>query len=113
GDLTDELDGDVITTFISGGLKNYAYCTEGGKTVCKVRGFTLNSRNVQKLNFETIKDLICNMDKMECVTVTDPQKITRDGKRRRVYNREEKKLYRVIYNKRVIRPDLSTVPYGF
>ena len=27
GDLTDELDGDYITTFISGGPKNYAYVT--------------------------------------------------------------------------------------
>ena len=33
GDLTDELDGDYITTFISGGPKNYAYLTNNGKSV--------------------------------------------------------------------------------
>ena len=26
GDLTDELDGDYITSFVSGGPKNYAFC---------------------------------------------------------------------------------------
>lgn len=42
GEMTDELEGDVITEFISGGAKNYGYKTRGGKTECKVRGFTLN-----------------------------------------------------------------------
>ena len=42
GDMTDELDGDVITEFVSGGAKNYGYQTRGGKVVCKVHGFTLN-----------------------------------------------------------------------
>ena len=37
GDMTDELDGDVIVEFVSGGPKNYAYQTERGKTECKVR----------------------------------------------------------------------------
>ena len=42
GELTDELDDDdCITTFVSGGPKNYSYQTKNGKTVCKVRGFTL------------------------------------------------------------------------
>ena len=43
GELTNELDDDDhITTFVSGGPKNYAYQTKNGKSVCKVRGFTLN-----------------------------------------------------------------------
>ena len=40
--MTDELDGDVITEFVSGFAKNYGYNTRVGKVVCKVRGFTLN-----------------------------------------------------------------------
>ena len=39
GDLTDELDGSHITTFTSGGPKNYGYETRCGKTICKVRGY--------------------------------------------------------------------------
>ena len=31
GDMTDELDGDVITEFVSGGAKNYGYTHEREK----------------------------------------------------------------------------------
>jgi hypothetical protein len=59
GDLTDELDGAHITTFVSGGPKNYAYETNTDKTVCKVRGITLNYRTAQKVNFNLMFDMIC------------------------------------------------------
>ena len=58
GDMTDELDGDVITEFVSGGAKNYGHKTCAGKVVCKVRGFTLNVRGSAILNFDTMKDNI-------------------------------------------------------
>ena len=41
GDLTDELGGDQITIFASGGPKNYCYKTNGGKTEVKVHNFGL------------------------------------------------------------------------
>ena len=44
GDMTDELDEDVITEFVSGDAKNYGYKTRAGKVVCKVGDFTLNVR---------------------------------------------------------------------
>ena len=56
--MTNELDGDVITEFVSGGAKNYGYTTQQGKVVCKVRGFTLNVRGAAVLNFQTLKDNI-------------------------------------------------------
>ena len=58
GDLKDELDGDVIKEFVSGGPKNYAYQTVRDKTVCKVRGFTLNVRGKETLNFDSMKRTI-------------------------------------------------------
>ena len=48
GDLTDELDGDYITTFISGGPKNYAYLTNNDKSVTKIRGITLDHATTKK-----------------------------------------------------------------
>lgn len=61
GELTNELDDDdYITTFVSGGPKNYSYQAKNGKSVCKVRGFTLNYRGSQKLNFATMCSQICN-----------------------------------------------------
>ena len=56
GDMTDELEGDVITEFVSGGAKNYGYTTRAGKVACKVRGFTLNVCGSAILNFQTMKD---------------------------------------------------------
>ena len=38
GELTNELDGNHIATFVSGGPKNYSYKVNTSKTVCKVRG---------------------------------------------------------------------------
>ena len=36
GELTDELKGEHITTFVSGGPKNYAYRTNTGKVVVDI-----------------------------------------------------------------------------
>jgi hypothetical protein len=41
GELTDELGGEHITVFASGGPKNYCYRTNTGKVETKVRGITL------------------------------------------------------------------------
>jgi hypothetical protein len=45
GGWTDELSGDHITKYMSGGPKKYAYETRGGKSLCKVKGLTLNLKN--------------------------------------------------------------------
>ena len=36
GQFTDEIGGDPIAEFVSGGAKNYGYLTRSGKTECKV-----------------------------------------------------------------------------
>lgn len=53
------------------------------------------------------------MDPGITIAIENPSKITRDGKRRKVVNRYEKKLYKIVYDKRVLKEDYSTVPYGF
>ena len=58
GEFTDELGGDPIVEFVSGGAKNYGYLTRSGKTECKVRGFSLNYAAMQKLNYQTMKENI-------------------------------------------------------
>lgn len=55
GQFTDELGGDTIVEFVSGGAKNYGYRTRRGKTECKVRGFTPNYETLHKLNYEPMK----------------------------------------------------------
>ena len=116
GDLTDELNGDYITSFVSGGPKNYAYRTKKGKTDTKIRGITLDYATTRKLNHDVIRDLVrlhtdCETDAK--VTVDIPFKITRDKKEKSIVTKRMRKDYRVVYNKRVITENYETLPYGY
>ena len=116
GELTDELEGGHITTFVSGGPKSYAYETNTSKTVCKVRGITLNYRTVQKVNFNVMCDMICLRALSGCtmtLTVHIPFKIARNTNDKNVITRREDKDYRIVYTKRVIVNNFDTLPYGF
>lgn len=85
-----------------GSAKNYVYNTEKGKTCCKVRGFTLNYKNSQLTNFESIKSIVCSMDHDAMVSIENLSKIVREAKRRKVMNKPEKKLYRSVYDKIIL-----------
>ena len=117
GDLTDELDaGDYITTFISGGPKNYAYLTNNGKTETKIRGITLNYDATKKINMDVMRHVVdsrVNGHNEEKVTVENPHKITRDKKEKNIVTKKMKKDYRIVYNKRVITENYGTLPYGY
>ena len=127
GDLTNELDipNDYITEFVAGGPKNYAYKTFYGKQVCKVKGFSLNYSNSERLNFKSMAELVCSQNceksnedfdsKSEHISIFNPTKITRHKYKRKLYNRVEKKDYKIVYDKRVIQTDGSfdTLPYGY
>ena len=116
GDLTDELNGDYITSFVSGGPKNYAYRTKNGKTDTKIRGITLDYSATGKLNHDVVRALVhlhvnCNTNAK--VTVDIPFKITRDKKEKDIVTKRMKKDYRIVYNKRVITENYETLPYGY
>ena len=117
GDLTDELDtGDYITTFISGGPKNYAYITNNGKSETKIRGITLDYAATKKINLDVMRRLVhshVNCHTEEKVTVDTPFKITRDKKEKNIVTKRMKKDYRIVYNKRVITENYGTIPYGY
>ncbi|GBN71252.1 hypothetical protein AVEN_229701-1 [Araneus ventricosus] len=72
----------LTSPLFTGGPKNYAYRTSKGKTCCKVRGFALNFKNSQTLNFDSIKHLVCALDQNDTISIHDAAKITRDGKKR-------------------------------
>ena len=56
GEFKDELGhGDSIVEFCSAGPKNYGYKTRAGKTVCKVRGFSLNCQGAAQLNYQVLR----------------------------------------------------------
>ena len=115
GELTDELDGRYIQTFVAGGPKSYAYKMNDNKTVCKIRGITLNYKNSKLLNFDVMKQMVKNLGTKDLykVTVSDPHHITRDIKRQRILSKPMEKNYKIVYDKRVIGKDLITYPYGW
>ena len=116
GELTDELNGDYITTFISGGPKNYAYCTKNGKTDTKIRGITLDYMTLKKLNPSVVRALVhlhVNCKTEAKVTINIPFKITRDKKEKIIITKKTKKDYRIVYDKRVITENYETLPYGY
>lgn len=116
GDMTDETPGKKIVSFITGGPKNYAYRAQDqdGKisTCCKVKGITLNYKNSLDINFDTIKKMITT-NETSVVTVQNDYKIARDSNRTEIVTRKENKDYKLVFDKRVLQTDLTSVPYGY
>jgi hypothetical protein len=83
GAMTSELKPVVyIAEYLGAGPKNYAYrtmipATGEGKTVCKVRGITLNYIASQLVNFDKIREMILKGDEQETITVHTEKKIKR------------------------------------
>ena len=118
GDMTDELgSGDHITQFVSLGPKNYAYRTVKGGKVVKVKGFTLNYHASKYITFDTMLDMVKEVDELgrgrSIVVVNEPRKIIRNVKRRLLLTRSFDKRYMLNFDKRVVKPGFLTYPYGY
>ena len=116
GDLTDELKGGYITTFIPGGPKNYGYVTNTGEAILKIRGITLTYDATKNININVMRNFVeqfVDYHIQNKVTINIPYKITRDRKERNIVTKRTKKDYRIVYNKRVVRENYETVPYGY
>ena len=98
-----------------GGAKNYGYKVNTGETHCKIRGFTLNFKNSQVLNFDSMKEIICKyVDSADSLDVVNDCKITREKWTRRLVNKVETKTYQVVYDKRIILGQgEDTIPFGY
>ena len=114
GEWTDELNGDHIKEFISTGPKSYAYRTSKGKIVCKVKGFTLNYKNSQKLNINSMLNVLNN--EVENIILTYNQ-IKKNRKKHTLTNTLIQKKFKLDYDKRVIQTKIDdiidTLPYGY
>lgn len=118
GDMKDELDGDIITEFVSAGPKNYAYTTRLGKVVTKVRGFTLNVRGSSVLNFKTMKQNILNelfieKESRRNLQLTNPYYFHRDLEQKQIKVVPRVKKYGLVFDKRVINTNAMSYPYGY
>ena len=121
GEMTNELEEHegYITEFVSGGPKNYAYKTADGGVKCKVRGFTLNTRGSQQLNFDIVKinvlsELTDPLEERRNVAVTNPYFFTRHPQTKRLKVIPRTKQYGLVFDKRVVdTEDFQSYPYGF
>ena len=116
GDLTDELGvGDHIVEFCSGGPKTYGYRTALGKTCMKAKGITLNAENSKLIRLDTLIDLVdhhvINRNSTHHI-LAHSDNIVRNKRQLTLRNKVDVKRFRVVYNKRVLCPDYSTLPYG-
>ena len=111
GDLTDEYPHKKIIRFSSGGPKNYTYRFSDGSHVTKVKGFTLNYRNAEIITPALVEDFVQHPDG-RTVAVLNKKKITRSVEHG-IVSRPESKNYRVVYTKRVLLEDGTTLPYGY
>jgi hypothetical protein len=123
GDLTDELaeygQGSYITEFVSAGPKNYSYKVFGTNDqkihqVIKVKGHPLNFTALKHVNAQTMKRMVkafVKAGRSDEVVVVTPS-IQRVGHHKLV-TRLVRKTYRVVYDKRVVCSDYTTLPYGY
>ena len=108
GEFTNELDlGDYITEFAAAGPKNYGYRTLNGKVECKVRGFSLNTRGQQQLNFDILKNNIINeitnpQPTPNSISIFNPHKIVKDNVTKQLKTQTEIKRYQLVFDKRVV-----------
>ena len=119
GQFTDELEGDIINEFISGGAKNYGYITRSGKNECKVRGFSLNVRGKEVLNFETMKSNILSeinnpQEERRVIAVHNPNHFKRDTTNKKIKLVHQVKKYGVVFDKRVLDTETKiSYPFGY
>ena len=100
GELTDELNGDHISSFVSSGPKSYSFLYNSNqqeRTV--IKGFTLNYQNGMLLNHDSLKKIV--KEQLKYVKVVYEQKITRK-KNERIVHKYHEKIFKLGYDKRVI-----------
>lgn len=119
GDLTNELTGfgpnAYIKEFVSTGPKSYAYVvtnTSDGidKHVVKVKGITLNVRNKEIINFDSLRNLTLNAGVAPNLSVVDTLFVREKNMEIRTLKRS-KEFKAVVNKRRVI--GYRTYPYGY
>ncbi|XP_063909842.1 uncharacterized protein LOC135127329 [Zophobas morio] len=83
---------------------------ELGKVVCKIKGFTLNYETSEKINSDSMNNILEHKDSK---ISTQYNRITRDSKTTELLNKIETKEFGFVYDKRVILENFDTIPFGY
>lgn len=111
GEWTDEFEGKYGVDFVSTGPKCYAYKLNDGSTCAKAKGFTLNFKNSQKINFDTMTKLVNK--EIESIDIHNKCMITRNKKDKTLHTVKSNKTYKFTFDKRNIHENMDTTPFGF
>ncbi len=79
-----------------------------------MKGHPLDYTAMKHINTRTMKKMVkafVESGQQEEVVVVSPR-IRREG-HHRIVTKLIRKIYRVVYDKRVVRKDFTTVPYGY
>ncbi len=128
GDWDNQLDDGEshITEFMSLGPKTYCYTTDTGRVEMKAKSITQNGytedivkwnedktalvKAGQSLTKETFKKLLEN--KGDTFQVIYPGCLKKDFKNQTIRSIVVPKTIRLVYDKRILLDDLSTLPFG-
>ncbi|XP_055781116.1 uncharacterized protein LOC129857164 [Salvelinus fontinalis] len=117
GGLTSDLkDGDHITEWSSCGPKSYAFRTKDNHVVLKAKGVAQNYENARRVNLESITRLVegfINDRNSNLEILSSYKKNVRDKKCFHLRNAPHTKRFRVVYDKRLLLPDRTTLPFGY
>ena len=113
GDMTDEISGKGISSFVSTGPKSYSFKYGNDEQKSAIKGFTLNHENSNLLNHDSLSKIV--RKEIREITIVNENKITR--KNREIVNEYCEKVFKFGYDKRVIRQinedHVDTLPYGY
>jgi len=75
-----------------------------------VKGITLNYKNSLDINVDTVKDMVTGARKDSVVVLNNI--ISREKNSTNIVTKTEKKVYKIVFDKRVICENYTTKPYG-
>lgn len=135
GMMCDELsgllgNGSFITEYVSCGPKNYCYTVKNPstgqeKTVCKIKGITHTIAAARVVNMQSMLNLL----RSQMNTLTEPSQSQELNSTEghfavpqmrfhispflHIETQYYMKKYQIVYDKRRVQPDFTTLPYGF
>ena len=99
GDMTDEISGKGISSFVSTGPKSYSFKYGDNEQKSAIKGFTLNHENNNLLNHDSLNKIVKRQ--IREITIVNENKITRNN--REIVNKYCEKIFKFGYDKRVIK----------
>ena len=118
GEMTDELEGDIINEFGSAGPKSYCYKTRGGKSECKNKGTKSSFEINQVLNCQSMmrhikRELTDPQEQRRLMEISIKNHFIRDNTIKTVSLTNLTKSFGVNWDKRVVERGTGvTYPYG-